>query len=267
MRRHRPPLVAVTLAPACWAVGALALAACGSDPQYLPAPLSIEVGNGPMAANSGTGTITVPIELESPADAEARAALAARLGAPVPYVALGDLDLELEWAIKNLTDQPGQARVNLTGANELYAYAPLAFVIDPEEDREPPPLAGNIPIDIGAGAVVSGVLREDQLREAAIDLELITRGGINPFAAILTRNEDDPAVTVMPEGVAMPLDRLGAMIRFDLTFVATGHMVLEWGVRVRDRRGLLHHDLTGAPAIELTPFAPVEYVPPPPPPP
>lgn len=257
----RPSTSSLALALA----GGLLAAGCGSDPRYLASPAPIEVGNGPDGASSGMTTITLPIELESNADRMARDELAAALGAPVPYVRLGDLDVEIEWTIKNLTGEAGQARVNLTGANELYAYVPLAFVIDPDEDEEPPPLAGNIPIDVGPDAVVSGVLREDEVREASIDLEQITRGAVNPFAAILTRNEDDPGVTLVPEGVAAPFDRLGQMIRFDLTFVANRHMVLEWGVRVRDRRGVLHADLAAAPADELTPFAPVEFAPPPPP--
>lgn len=248
-------------------LGLAGLAACTSDPQYLPSPAPIEVGATDMSPFSGTTSITLPIELETAAAAREREAMAAALGAPVPYVRLGDLDVEVEWTIKNLTAVPGQARVKLNGANELNAYAPLAFVIDPDEDREPPPLAGDIPLDLGPDAVVSGVLREDQLREASLDLEQITRAGVNPFAAILTHNEDEPAVTVMPEGVAVPQDRLGQMIRFDLVFVANQHMVLEWALRVRDHRGLLHPDLGAAPAEELTVFDPAVFVPPPPPPP
>lgn len=248
------------------ALGLAALAACASDPQYLASPAPIEVGATEESPFAGTTSITLPIEVETAADARAREAMATALGAPVPYVRLGDLDVEVEWTIKNLTGSAGQARVKLNGANELNAYEPLAFVVDPEEDREPPPLAGDVPIDVGPDAVVSGVLREDQLREASLDLELITRAGVNPFAAILTHNEDDPAVTVMPEGVAVPQDHLGQMIRFDLVFVADRHMVLEWTLRVRDHRGLLHPDLAAAATEELTAFDPAVYVPPPPPP-
>jgi hypothetical protein len=271
MRSPRPP-AGTTIAGVAHGASLAALAAlaglaggCGSDPRYLAAPGPIEVRNGPMGATTGTTSVTLPIEQESNADRMARDELAAALGAPVPYVRLGDLDVEIEWTIKNLTGEPGQARVNLTGANELFAYVPVAFVIDPDEDQEPPPLAGNIPIDVGADRVVSGTLREDALREASLDVELITRGGVNPFAAILTRNEDEEAVTLVPEGVAAPIDQLGQMIRYDLTFTADRHMVLEWGVRVRDRRGVLHDDLDAAPAGELTPFTPADYAPPAPP--
>lgn len=253
----RAPMTALLVLP---------LAACGSDPRYLSAPASIEVGAGGDGATAGVGSIQLPIELETPGDRAERDAMAAALGAPVPYVRVGDLEVEIEWTIKNLTAEAGQARVNLTGANEIAAYVPMAFVIDPDEDQEPPPLSGNIPIDLGPNQVLSGVLREDSMREASIDLEQITRAGVNPFAAILTRNEDDPAVTVMPEGVAVPIDRLAQMIRYDLTFLANKHMVLEWSVRVRDQRGLLHDELLAAPAEELTPFMPADFVPPMPPP-
>lgn len=262
-RRHR--LARTITVTATAGAAALALAACGSDPRYVQAPAPIEVGSDPMSSPTGRGSLTLPIALESNADRMARAARASELGAPVPYVRLGDLDVELEWTIKNLTADAGQARINLTGANELFAYVPLAFVVDPERDRVPPPLAGNIPIDVAGDAVVSGVLREDTLREASLDLEQITRGGVNPFAALLTRNEDEAALTLVPEGVAAPVDDLAQLVRFDVTFVADRHMVLEWAVRVRDRRGVLHADLAAAPADELTPFAPVDYVPPPPP--
>ncbi len=260
MGRHRVAGLALLLG-----LG-LPLAACTSDPQYLPAPAPIEVSAGPMGPSAGMGSLTLPIERETAAEVDERAAQAAELGAPVPYVRMGDLDLTIEWTIKNLTGESGQARVQLVGANEWNAYVPLAFVVDPEEDEEPPPLAGNIPIELGPNQVRSGVLREDQLREATIDLELITRTGTNPFAAVLTRNEDDAAITVMPEGVAVPLDLLAGMIRIDFGFSADVHAVMEWAVRVRDRRGLLHRDLGAAPPEELTVFTPAEFVPPPPPP-
>jgi hypothetical protein len=265
--RRAPPLqllVARLASAAALVGGAAALAGCGSDPRYLAAP-PIEVGSGPDGASAGMTRVGLPIEQESNADRMARDAMASALGAAVPYVRQGDLDVELEWTIKNLTDRPGQARVKLNGASELFAYVPVAFVIDPDQDQEPPPLAGNIPIDVGPDEVVSGVVREDTVREAALDLEQITRGGVNPFAAILTRNEDDPALTLVPEGVLAPRDRLAGLVRFDLTFVADRHMVLEWGVRVRDHRGLLHPDLAAAPVEELTPFDPADYAPPPPP--
>ena len=44
-------------------------------------------------------------------------------------------------------------------------------------------------------------------------------------------------------------------------FTADQHMVLEYSVRVRDYRGLLHPMLLQAPAGELQVFSPADYVP------
>ena len=88
---------------------------------------------------------------------------------------------------------------------------------DDEDDPPPPPLAGHIPIHVEPGRTVEGVFREDQLREAAIDLDQITRGNVNPFAAMLTPNRTadsfqpvtayDPVTETggSPDGPAVPV--------------------------------------------------------------
>ena len=63
------------------------------------------------------------------------------------------------------------------------------IVLDPGDDEAPPtprPRGRHPDRHRGATATVSGVFREDQLLEAAIDLDQITRGNVNPFAATLT---------------------------------------------------------------------------------
>jgi hypothetical protein len=245
--------------------GAALAAGCTDDPQYVRAPMQagIEVGSAPDVT-SGTATIGLPIALESMADAAARARLAATLGVDVPYVRLGDLSVSIEWTVKNLAATDGEARIKINGANANFRYVPTAFVVDPDEDPEPPPLMGDIPLPIAAGKTVSGVFREDQVREASIDLEQITRGMINPFAAMLTTNEDDPGVMIPP--ALVPLADLGLLVQLDVIFEADQHMVLEYDVRVRDHRGILHKDLLFAPIDELTAFTPTDFTPPPPPP-
>src|SRR5690606_12704040 len=119
-----------------------------------------------------TTRVMLPIDLETEVEAMERVERMARLGVDVPYVRLGDLSIAVEWTVRNLSDQDGVVRVHLSGGNQYFFYVPQNFVIDPEEDEEPPPLVGDIPLEIAAGAPLSGVCREDQLREAAIDLEL-----------------------------------------------------------------------------------------------
>jgi len=246
-------------------VALLGTAACTEDPQYIPGPSSIEVGVEGTDVFTGSATVDLPIELESMKDRVAREELATQLGVgadTLAYVRVGDLDVSIEWTIKNLAGSEGEARISINGGNQFWYYVPLNFVVDPEEDEEPPPLAGDIPLRVPENGTLSGVFREDQIREASVDLEQISRAMVNPFAAMLTINEDDPGVTIPP--VLMPFTALSQLIRFDVTFEADRHMVLEYGIRIRDHRGILHPEGLAAPAAELTTWTPAEFVPPPP---
>lgn len=244
------------------------LGACAADPEYLPGPTAIEVGQTPTdptmePSTTATASLTLPVKPETMADQLEREALQTKLGVDLAYVRLGDLDVSIEWTVKNLAMTEGQAKVKVDGGNQFFYYVPLDFQFDPR-DPPPPSLAGGIPMRVPAGGAISGVIREDAMREASIDLEAITRGMVAPYAAILNNNEDDP--TVLVGGIAIPQDAVSQIVRFDVTLEANQHMVLEYTVRVRDQRGLLHRDLMAAPTDEVVQFAPAEYIPPPPPP-
>jgi hypothetical protein len=180
----------------------------------------------------------------------------------VPFVKRDDLEISVEWTVKNLSDADGVARVQMNGANEWFSYNPIAFVVDVEDEDPPPPLSGDVPMEIAAGDERSGVYREDQLAEASLDLELITRGGLTPFAAVLDIQEDMDEMTDAA-GMTVPSDAFAGLVRVDMILIADRHMVLEYSVRVRDHRdpGLLHEELLDAPPEELQPLAPAEFVP------
>ncbi len=240
---------------------------CASDPTYLAPPDSLEVGAPGTDIALAETQIVLPIRLEEPLEAESRVAREAELGTMVPFVRRGDLELSLEWSLRNLNvDEQAVARIHVNGANEYFAYVPASFVVDPDEEETPPPLAGDIPIIIEPGATISGVFREDDLAEAALDLELITRGGLNPFAAMLQIHEDETEVTD-GGGTAIPLADTAHLIRLDIALLGNRHLVLEYAVRVRDRRSpeLVHDMGLAADPAELTAFAPADFTPPPPP--
>jgi len=248
-------------------VSAAGLVACIEDPQYLPGPSSIEVGIEGSDVFTGTVVVDLPVRLETMEDAEERAARAAELMVSpdlLAYVRAGDFDVSIEWTIKNLAGSEGEARISINGGNQFWYYVPTEFVIDPEEDEEPPPLMGDVPLRIPESGTRDGVFREDQIREASVDLEQITRAMINPFAAMLTINEEDPGVTIPP--AMIPLDDLAQMIRFEIIFEADRHMVLEYGIRVRDHRNIMHDEGLAAPPGEIVMWNPAMFVPPPPPP-
>lgn len=238
--------------------------ACSTDPQYLPTREYVEVGIPDSDITIAFTQVIMPVRLEYPREAMERAALSMELGGlNVPFVTRDDLDISIEWSIRNLSEIEGTARIHINGGNEFFYYVPINFVIDPDEDEEPPPLVGDIPIVIPGSGTVTGVLREQQLREAALDLELITRAQQNPFAAILQIHEGEVTeITDVTSGLVVPERAFGHLVQLDIGLEANRHMVLEFTVRVRDHRELLHDLLVDAPAAELTAFAPVEYIPP-----
>ena len=251
---------------------------CANDPAYIPGPTNLEGGMMDAMGNlvTATASLTLPIKTETAADAATRAALATKLGVMVPYVKVGDIEVSIEWTIKNLDTMPGTAKIELNGANEFFAYDPsmLDFSGGAEEAPPTPGLDGDVPLDIAAGETITGQFREDQVLEASIDLDQITRGNINPFAATLKINKNDtsfqPVTIVMPTpadpmpmpqpmGSPIPRAAFAQMIRYDLVFKPDRHMVLEYAIRIRDIRGIMDDLLMSAPPAELTPFMPPNY--------
>jgi hypothetical protein len=260
------------------------LAACANDPVYIPAPMAIEAGMDEATALVQT-SLQLPIRLEKPLEAETRADRTAKLMVDVPYVKLGDIEVSVEWKVTNLTDMEGEVLLQLNGANEYWAYDPVSAAegLD-EDDPQPPGLDGDIPLHVQANGSITGLFREDQLREASIDLDQITRGNVNPFRATLTISKNatqfaelapltfDADGEPLPQettGVVYPREAFAQIVRVDLVFKPDRHMRLEYTVRVRDVRGIMHELLdaamTEAPD-ELAVFMPMVYVPPLPPP-
>ena len=256
-----------------------AIGACADDPRYLDPMQNLEVGADPtMQGMPATGSLTLPIRLPNQQDMNEAAALQmANPNIMIPYVRVGDLAVEVEWTVKNLSDTDATAFVGLNGANEFFAYVPGTFV-DPnaqEEQPPPPPLAGGAPIHVAANGTASGAFTEQQTKEASVDLDMITRGNVTPQHAILETGDADlpsfqptqlidptmPDLGTMPVGDPIPAAAFAQIVRFDLVFAADQHMVMEYSVRVRDFRGLLAPMLMQEPAADLQTFAPVVYMP------
>ena len=260
----------------------LTLGACSNDPLYVPAPMPIEAGiEGAIAQTS----LQLPIRRELSLEATQRAERTAELMVDVPYVKVGDIEVSVEWKVTNLTAEDGEFALQLNGANEYFSYDPVALAVGLDEDEpQPPGLDGDIPLRVAANASVTGLFREDQLREASIDLDQITRGNVNAFRATLTVSKNatefaelapqtfDANGEPLPQettGVVYPREAFAQIVRVDLVFKPDRHMQLEYTVRVRDNRGIMHELLDAAMVEapdELQTFAPASYTPPAPPP-
>lgn len=257
------------------------LAACSNDPLYVPAPMAVEGGMDEATALVQT-SLTLPIKLEKAVDASVRMQRTAELMVDVPYVKVGDIEVSVEWKITNLTNEDGEVLLQLNGANEFWEYDPVMAAVGlDEDDPQPPGLDGDVPLHIAPMGSLTGLFREDQFREASIDLDQITRGNINPFRATLTISKnatefsqlapqtydaDGEPLPQMSTGVVYPREAFAQIVRVNMVFKPDRHMRLEYTVRVRDNRGILHDELDSAPPAELTMFNPMIYVPPAPPP-
>jgi hypothetical protein len=265
----------------------LVAAACTNEPQYVPcAPMGPAAMDVCSLETDGSiedgvkGSVHIPIKPEDDwklADRQKRTQLQAEVmaGIEVPIYRLEHYDISVEWTVKNLSNSMSQFRVDLNGANEAFTYDPSLIILDPTDDEAPPtpPLAGNIPIDIGPGATMSGTFREDQLVEAAIDCDQVTRGNVNPFRATLTTSRHDDQfqpvtpydyVTMTggePTGPAVPSIAWRQLVRIDIVFKPQAHMKLDYTVRVREHTEVIHEMGLNAPTGEIVVLDPAPYVP------
>jgi hypothetical protein len=264
-----------------WVVIAMVAAmGCANDPIYLPSPTTMMADGGSGATGTANSSLVLSIKNETASDAATRMALATKLGVMVPYVKVGDIDIEVEYTVHNLDKMDGQFKVDLNGANEWWVYDPTAIILDPGDNEAPPtpPLAGDIPTDIPAMGSVDGVFREDQLLEASVDCDSVTRGHVNPFAATLKINKNDTSFQPLtayvppamiggtppmqnPDGPLVPRAAFAELIRIDLVFKPDRPMTLDYTVRIRDHRGIVDIKGVDSPMAEVVQFAPVVYAP------
>jgi hypothetical protein len=278
------------------ALGSLGVAAagCANDPQYvqcgtsdtmdtctLDTATAMMVGTGPSARTLVRGSLHVPVKPETAELTKVREDLQKTVpgGVIVPLYRIDQYDLSVEYTIKNLDDVPGTVKVALDAANEAFSWNPTLLVPAGDESPPAPDLAGGTPIDLQAKGQYDGLFREDQLLEAAIDLDQISRANINMYAATLTVNKNDASFQPLsprvapppgsqdppiqtPTGPAVPRSAFRNIVRVDMVMEATTHMTIAFDIRVRPHVDHLIHDMgMNAPAAELTILDPAAFVP------
>jgi hypothetical protein len=276
---------------------AMSIGACANDPQYVQCGTSdmmdtclldsmngSAVGTGTNVQIEVTGSLHIPV---MPPDAElqkATTALQTTMPADVmvPVYRLDMYDVSVEWTLKNLDAKPTSARVALNAANEAFAWDPAMIVPASPESPPAPSLGGDIPFDVPANAEIDGEFTEDNLLEAAIDLDQITRGNINMYAATLNVNKNDPsfqplsAVQAPPPGSidpppqnamgsAVPRAAFRQIVRVDVTLKpadAGVHLTLSFDVRLRPHIANIVDAMgMNAPTGELMIIDPPDFVP------
>ena len=267
---------------------------CANDPQYVQCGASdmmdkcsldsanaVMMGTGMSAFLAVKGSLHVPVRPETPDLMKTRMALQTTMptGVDVPLYRSDQYDVSVEYTVKNLDSTPGTVKIQLNLANEAFSWDPSMIMPAGEESPPAPALAGDVPIDIQANGELDGLFREDQLLEAAIDLDQITRGNINMYAATLTVNKNDlsfqPLSATMPPpmgstqapmqtamGSAVPRAAFRNVVRVDIVMKTDSHMTIDFNVRVRPHVNDVIHDMgMDAPVAELTILDPAPFIP------
>jgi hypothetical protein len=243
-----------------------ALGGCNT-PTYLSEKRPLETMPAAMGGGyqADTDLYVLPVRRPSNAEKSALAAQQRQLGLqlPVPWAAARDFSIEVEWSVKNLEAKPVRAFFTLNGGNEFGDYVPSLYIDptqNPEDQTPPPPLVGGELLELAANEVRLGVWREDQLDEAALDLEAITRypdpAGViaTPFQ-VITHNSTASRVGLenVPANDVTP-----AMVRFQFVLTSDAHVSAEYNVRVRE-----HADKLAQPAAKNLYVSTVAMLPPP----
>jgi hypothetical protein len=191
---------------------------------------------------SDTDLFVLPVHKPTSDEAKALKTEQEKLGLkmPVPWVGVRDVAIEVDWTIKNLSPMPNMVRVTINGGNEFGDYEPMLYVIDadnPDDQQSPPNMLNNGDfIAIDGNAVLTGIFREDELANAALDLEAVTRYpapnvGMNEPYEVFLRNPTASRVGL--EGIPAN-DVTPAVVRMNILLEAMAPAALDYTVRVRE---------------------------------
>ena len=221
-----------------------ALAGCNA-PVYLAGNRALHVD--PVQGGIDADLFVLPIRRPSSSERQALSSeqRSARLDRPVPWAGVRDLAIEIAWVVTNEdASAPTVAEWSLIGGNEFGDYQPDLYVdasLPPAERLTPPPLVGQTPLELAPGERRTGLFREDELEEAALDLEAIIRyplPGAERAAPFLVLERDSSLSRVGLEAVP-PADPIPAVVRLLLRLVSGGTVSAQYSVRIRDHEGKL----------------------------
>lgn len=178
----------------------------------------------------------------------------------LPWVQRGDYEIECDWTVKNLTDQPVSVAVTFNGFNEFDEYVP-GFALN-NQDIVPDYAEWEWRFDLQPNQSRSMTTREDQFDEMAVDLATVVNGLPNANLAVSpgSQSATDPRVQQYIPPVIPALTGFRIGLRVQTGGGPPPELVLEATVRVRD----VHHKLVDAlRAWQLpmpTPFTPASVV-------
>lgn len=222
----------------------LPLGACGANaPTYFPAGATLEAGGDDLPGDV-SGTVAVTFRTPTETEQRQRQQLTDQLGFEVPRLRGDRVHVEVRYTVKNVSSEEGTFYLRLDGASEFYRYDQAAVAAAFEQNGEDPITLGliqTVPQTLAPGQVYQGIVREDDFREAALDLDAMGRW-MAPFASMLiNRSEVNPGwpacapaqacigMEMVPPNLIRP-----ALWEVTVHFLPSVHMSLTFLVRVRD---------------------------------
>jgi len=168
----------------------------------------------------------------------------------LPWVKLHDLELELDYALENHSDQTITALITVNGINEFVYYAPGPENLHQWERR----------VAIAPGQRITGIITELELDELAVDLATVVNGPENSNLVVtrMSQSSRDPRVAPFIPSVIPGLVGLRPGLE---TSVALD-MTLEISIRLQDhgnratKRGDTRWDIP--PPTAFVPIVPEE---------
>jgi hypothetical protein len=151
----------------------------------------------------------------------------------LPWLRRGDVELELEYTISNLSDQTVSAAITINGFNEFHEYLPAVSIV--EEDAVPDYAMYEWTLVLGPGERFASRVREEQFDEVAVDLATVANGppNFNQVVYFANQHDRDPNSSRFVPPVIPGLTGF----RLGLRTIAEGpppRLVLEATVRARD---------------------------------
>jgi hypothetical protein len=157
----------------------------------------------------------------------------------LPYVQRGNIEIEIDWTLSNLSEQRVVADVVVNGINEFHEYNPAAQVVDDDLVIDFAGYERSYRID--GGARLRGTIREELMDEVAVDLATVVNGA--PNANQITFFENQSAVDARSRRFIPDVVPALTGVRVGLRATSPVPLLLEFTVRVRDERGVLELDL------------------------
>jgi hypothetical protein len=179
----------------------------------------------------------VELPVRAPTDAQL-AALADTGGLTLPFDRLpwlrrGDVELELEYTISNVSDQTVAVALTINGFNEFHEYFPFVGIV--QDDAVPDFAMYEWTVVLGPGERFTSRVREEQFDEVTVDLATLANGppNFNQVVYFANQHDRDPNSSRFVPAVIPGLTGF----RLGLRTIAQGaapRVVLEATVRARD---------------------------------